>query len=142
MGTIERGGLSLADGQKLNEAMKETAEALEIIVEAVEVIPSARTINVKFVNGTTVDFTNFSAKPQGGAGSKPEILKGGFGETTLQFTVADNVSAFEISFVESANNQPYTMTVAFDSSVKDGDMLTVQFNVNETTQEIVYSQMD
>lgn len=141
MGMIERGGLSIADGQKLNEAMKETVEALEKIVAAMEVIPAARTINVKFVNGTTVDFTNFSAKPQDGAGSNPVTLKAGFGETMLQFTVADNVSAFEITFVESANNQPYTMTVTFDSSVKDGDTLTVQFNVNETTQEIVYSQI-
>lgn len=141
MGTIERGGLSTADGQKLGEAMKETAEALEKIVAAMEVIPAARTINVKFVNGTTVDLTNFSAKPQGGAGSNPTTLKAGFGETTLQFTVADNVSAFEITFVESANNQPYTMTVTFDSSVKDGDTLTVQFHVNEATQEIVYSQI-
>lgn len=64
-----------------------------------------------------------------------------FGETTLQFTVADDVSAFEITFVESANSQPYTMTVTFDSGVKDGDTLTVQFNVNEATQEIVYSQI-
>lgn len=141
MGTIERGGLSIADGQKLSEAIKETAEALEKIVAAMEAVPAARTINVKFVNATTVDFTNFSAKPQGGAGSKPVTLKAGFGETTLQFTVADNVSAFEITFVESANNQPYTMTVTFDSSVKDGDTLTVQFNVNEATQEIVYSQI-
>lgn len=141
MGMIERGGLSIADGQKLNEAMKETAKALEKIVAAMEVLPAARTIHVKFVNGTTVDFTNFSARPQGGAGSNPVTLKAGFGETTLQFTVADNVSAFEITFVESANNQPYTMTVTFDSSVKDGDTLTVQFNVNEATQEIVYSQI-
>ena len=141
MGTIERGGLSSADGQKLNEAMKETAKALEKIVAAMEVVPPVRTINVKFVNRTTVDFINFSAKPQGGAGSDPVTLKADFGETMLQFTVADNVSAFEIAFVESANNQPYTMTVTFDSSVKDGDTLTVQFNVNEATQEIVYSQV-
>lgn len=141
MGMIDRRGLSTADGQKLNEAMKETAEALEKIVTAMEVIPAARTMNVKFINGTTVDFTNFSAKPQGGTGSSPVTLKAGFGETTLQFTAADNVSAFEITFVESANNQPYTMTVTFDSSVKDGDMLTVQFHVNEATQEIVYSQI-
>lgn len=140
MGMIERGGLSIADGQKLSKAMKETAEAVEKIVAAMEVIPAARTINVKFVNGTTVDFTNFSARPQGGAGSTPVTLKAGFGEATLQFTVADNVSAFEITFVESANSQPYTMTVTFDPSVKDGDTLTVQFNVNEATQEIVYSQ--
>lgn len=141
MGMIDRGELNIADGQKLNGAMKVTAEALEKIVAAMEVIPAARTINVKFINATTVDFTNFSAKPQGGAGSNPVTLKSGFGETMLQFTVADNVSAFEITFVESANNQPYTMTVTFDSSVKDGDTLTVQFNVNEETQEIVYSQI-
>lgn len=72
--------------------------------------PTTRMINVKFVNGTNVDFTNFLAKPQGGTGSKPVTLKSGFGETTLQFTVADDVSAFEITYVESANNQPYTMT--------------------------------
>ncbi len=64
-----------------------------------------------------------------------------FGETTLQFTVTDDVSAFEITFVESANSQPYTMTVTFDSGIKDGDTLTVQFNVNEATQEIVYNQI-
>lgn len=141
MGTIERGGLSIADGQKLSKAMEETAEALEKIVEAMEVLPAARTINVKFVNGTNVDFTNFSAKPQGGTGSNPVTLKAGLGETTLQFTVADNVSVFEIAFVEGANNQPYTMNVMFDSSVKDGDTLTVQFHVNEATNEIVYSQI-
>lgn len=141
MGTIEREGLSTEDGQKLAEAMKKTAEALVKIVEAMEVLPTTRTINVKFVNGTNVDFTNFSAKPQGGTGSKPVTLKAGFGETTLQFTVADDVSAFEITFVESANNQPYTMTVTFDSSVKDGDTLAVQFNVDEAKQEIVYSQI-
>lgn len=140
MGTIERAGLSIADGQKLNGAMKETVEALEKIVAAMEVIPTTRTIGVKFVNGTNVDFMNFSVKPQGGVGSNPVTLKSGLGEA-LQFTVADNVSAFEVNFVESANNQPYTMTVTFDSSVKDGDMLTVQFNVNEATQEIVYSQI-
>lgn len=141
MGTIKREGLSVADGQKISEAMKKTAEALVQIVAAMEVIPSTRTINVKFVNATTADFTNFSAKPQGGTGSTPVTLKANNGDTTLQFTVADNVSAFEITFVESVNNQPYTMSVTFDSSVKDGDTLTVQFNVNEATQEIVYSQI-
>ncbi len=67
-------------------------------------------------------------------------LKKDFGETTLQFTVADNVNVFEITFVESANGQPYTLPVTFDSSVKDGDTLTIQFNVDEATQKIVYSQ--
>lgn len=140
MGTIDRAGLSTADGQKLMEAMKDTAEALVKIVEAMEVVPAVRTINVRFINGTTVDFTNFSAKPQGGTGSTPVTLKKDFGETTLQFTVADNVNVFEITFVESANGQPYTLPVTFDSSVKDGDTLTIQFNVDEATQKIVYSQ--
>ena len=147
----EARGLSLEKATASGAKIELTVSRVSLVVDGVTVAtaafvqkeaPTARTINVKFVNGTTVDFTNFSAKPQGGAGSEPEILKAGFGETTLQFTVADNVSAFEITFVESANNQPYTMTVTFDSSVKDGDTLTVQFNVNETTQEIVYSQMD
>lgn len=140
MGTIDRAGLSTADGQKLMEAMKDTAEALVKIVEAMEVVPAVRTINVRFINGTTVDFTNFSTKPQGGTGSTPVTLKKDFGETTLQFTVADNVNVFEITFVESANGQPYTLPVTFDSSVKDGDTLTIQFNVDEATQKIVYSQ--
>lgn len=141
MGTIKREGLSVADGKNLTEAMKLTADALDKILDAMEVIPQTRTINVKFINGTTVDFTSFSAKPQGGTGSTPVTLNKDFGEKTLQFTVADTVSAFEITFTESANNQPYTMTVTFDSSVKDGDTLTVQFNVNEQTQQIVYSQI-
>lgn len=141
MGTIKREGLSVADGKNLTEAMKLTADALDKILDAMEVIPQTRTINVKFINGTTVDFTSFSAKPQGGTGSTPVTLNKDFGEQTLQFTVADTVSAFEITFTESANNQPYTMTVTFDSSVKDGDTLTVQFNVNEQTQQIVYSQI-
>lgn len=102
---------------------------------------AARTINVRFVNGTTADFTNFTARPQGGAGSSLETLKADFGETTLQFTVPDNVSVFDINFVESVNSQPYTMAVTFDSSVKDGDTLTVQFQVNEATQEIEYRQI-
>ncbi len=105
MGMIDRRGLSITDGQKLNEAMKETAEALEKIVAALEVIPATRTINARFINGTTVDFANFSARPQGGTGSNQATLTAGFGETTLQFTTADNVSAFEISFIENANNQ-------------------------------------
>lgn len=141
MGTIKREGLSVADGKNLTEAMKLTADALDKILDAMEVIPQTRTINVKFINGTTVDFTSFSAKPQGGTGSTPVTLNKDFGEKTLQFTVADTVSAFEITFTENANNQPYTMTVTFDSSVKDGDTLTVQFNVNEQTQQIVYSQI-
>lgn len=141
MGMIKREGLSVADGKNLTEAMKLTADALDKILNAMEVIPQTRTINVKFINGTTVDFTSFSAKPQGGTGSTPVTLNKDFGEKTLQFTVADTVSAFEITFTESANNQPYTMTVTFDSSVKDGDTLTVQFNVNEQTQQIVYSQI-
>ena len=141
MGTIERAGLTTEDGLKLAGAMKDTAEALVKIVEAMEVVPTTRKINVKFINATNVDFTNFTAKPVGGTGSKPVTLKADLGETTLQFTVADNVSAFEITFVESANSQPYTMTVTFDSSVKDGDTLTVQFNVDEAKQEIVYSQI-
>lgn len=141
MGAIKREGLSAADGKKLLEAMQLTADALDKILNAMEVIPQTRTINVKFINGTTVDFTNFSAKPQGGTGSTPVTLNKEFGEKTLQFTVADTVSAFEITFTESANNQPYTMTVTFDSSVKDGDTLTVQFNVDEQTQQIVYSQI-
>lgn len=139
MGTIKREGLSAADGKKLLEAMELTAKALQDILDAMETVPQTRTINVKFINGTTADFTNFSAKPEGGTGSAPETLKSD-GETTLQFTVADTASAFEITFTESLNNQPYTMTVTFDSSVKDGDTLTVQFNVNEQTQQIVYSQ--
>ena len=141
MGTIERAGLTTEDGLKLAGAMKDTAEALVKIVEAMEVVPTTRKINVKFINATNVDFTNFTAKPVGGTGSKPVTLKADLGETTLQFTVADNVSAFEITFVKSANSQPYTMTVTFDSSVKDGDTLTVQFNVDEAKQEIVYSQI-
>lgn len=141
MGAIKREGLSVTDGKKLLEAMQLTADALDKILNAMEVIPQTRTINVKFINGTTVDFTSFSAKPQGGTGSTPVTLNKDFGEKTLQFTVADTVSAFEITFTESANNQPYTMTVTFDSSVKDGDTLTVQFNVNEQTQQIVYSQI-
>lgn len=148
----EARGLSLEKAKVFGTKIEFTASAVSLFVDGVVVstatfvqkeapAPVARTINVKFVNGTTADFTNFTARPQGGAGSSPETLKANFGETTLQFTVADDVSVFEINFVESVNNQPYTMAVTFDSSVKDGGMLTVQFNVDEATQQIVYSQI-
>ena len=148
----EARGLSLEKAKVLGTKIEFTASAVSLFVDGVVVstatfvqkeapAPAARTINVKFVNGTTADFTNFTARPQGGAGSSPETLKANFGETTLQFTVADDVSVFEINFVESVNNQPYTMAVTFDSSVKDGGTLTVQFNVDEATQQIVYSQI-
>lgn len=146
----EARGLSMANAKASGVKIELTVSEVRLVVSGATAAtaafvqkeaPAARTINVKFVNGTTADFTNFSARPQGGAGSDPVTLKADFGETTLQFTVADNVSAFNITFVESVNNQPYTMTVTFDSSVKDGDTLTVQFHVNEATQEIVYSQI-
>lgn len=140
MGTIKRDGLTAADGQTLAKAMVDTANALELIVKSMETKPTTRTINVKFVNGTTANFTDFTAKPVGGTGPAAVTLESGK-DQTLQFTVADTVSAFEITFTESVNNQPYTMTVSFDSSVKDGDTLTVQFNVDEATQQIVYSQI-
>lgn len=138
MGTIKRDGLTTADGQTLAKAMVDTANALELIVKSMEVKPTTRTINVKFINGTDTDFTNFTAKPVGGTGPAAVTLGKNNGEQTLQFTVADTVSAFEITF--NVNDKPWTLTVAFDSSVKDGDTLTVQFNVDEAKQQIVYSQ--
>lgn len=138
MGAIKREGLTTADGQTLAKAMADTASALELIVKAMEVKPTTRTINVKFINGTDTDFTNFTAKPVGGTGPAAVTLGKNNGEQTLQFTVADTVSAFEITF--NVNDKPWTLTVAFDSSVKDGDTLTVQFNVDEAKQQIVYSQ--
>lgn len=141
MGTITREGLTTADGQTLAKAMVDTANALELIIKAMEVKPTTRTINVKFINGTTADFTNFTAKPVGGTGSTPVTLAKDNGEQMLQFTVEDTVSAFEITFTESINNQPYTMTVSFDSSVKDGDTLTIQFSVKEGTQDITWDQI-
>lgn len=138
MGAIKREGLTTADGQTLAKAMADTASALELIIKSMEVKPTTRTINVKFINNTDTDFTNFTAKPVGGTGPAAVTLAKDNGEQTLQFTVADTVSAFEITF--NVNDKPWTLTVAFDSSVKDGDTLTVQFNVDEATQQIVYSQ--
>lgn len=141
MGTIKRDGLTTADGQTLAKAMVDTANALELIVKSMEVKPTTRTINVKFINGTTANFTNFTAKPVGGTtGSDAVTLESGKTQT-LKFTVEDTAGAFEITFTESINNQPYTMTVSFDSSVKDGDTLTVEYSVKDGSQDIIWDQI-
>lgn len=124
------------------DVLDKAMDAMEALIDAAEqekATSTTRTIYVDFYNNTTADFLDFAAAAKGGSGSAKQNLVSK-DSIRLQFTVPNDTTPFTVTFTEGINNQPYELTFSFDSSVKDGGIISINFGVNEATGEIVYEQ--
>lgn len=113
--------------------------ALDTLIETAKTEASqstARTINVKFVNGVDKALTNFIVYAPGNTTS-PEVLSSN-GNVTYQFTVPAATTPFNVTF--TSNNVNFTMAFTFDKSVQNNETLTITFIPNADGTSIEYLQ--